>query len=95
MEKEPFNPENREDKEVITSKIDLRFFRHAEKESVKGKPDEEIELTDIGGKQAMKKSKDRDISQSVVFGSPNKRTQETAGFVMAGQLDEITGNESI
>ncbi len=95
MEKEQFNPENRENKEIITSKIDLRFFRHAEKESVKGKPDEEIELTDMGKKQAIEKSKDKDISQSVAFGSPRRRTQETAGFVMAGQLDEITGNENI
>lgn len=84
-----------ETKETITSKIDLRFFRHAEKESDKSKSDEEIELTETGRKQAVEKSEDKDISQSVAFGSPRKRTQQTAGLVMSGRLDEITGNESI
>src|SRR3989338_3137579 len=95
MEMIQFNPENREAKEIITSKIDLRFFRHAEKESDKSKSDEEIELTETGRKQAIEKSGDSDISQSVAFGSPRKRTQQTAGFVMGGSLDEITGNESL
>lgn len=92
---EKLNFENREAMEVITSKIDLRFFRHAEKESDKSKSDEEIELTETGRKQAVEKSIDNDISQSVAFGSPRKRTQQTAGFVMGGSLDEITGNESL
>lgn len=92
---EKFQPENKERKEQITSTIDLRFFRHAEKESDKSKSDEEIELTETGRKQAVEKSEDKDISQSVAFGSPRKRTQQTAGLVMSGQLDEITGNESI
>src|SRR3990167_9782283 len=94
-ETKQFNPENREAKEIITSKIELRFFRHAEKESDKNKSDEEIELTVTGRRQAVEKSKGTDISQVVAFGSPRKRTQQTAGLVMGGQLDEITGNESI
>ena len=94
-ETKQFNPENREAKEIITSKIELRFFRHAEKESDKNKSDEEIELTETGRRQAVEKSKGTDISQAVAFGSPRKRTQQTAGLVMGGQLDEITGNESI
>ncbi|MBI3685434.1 histidine phosphatase family protein [Candidatus Azambacteria bacterium] len=92
---ERFNPETKEKREQITSAIDLRFFRHAEKESDKSKSDEEIELTETGRKQTVEKSEDRDISQSVAFGSPRKRTQQTAGLVMGGQLDEITGNENI
>lgn len=92
---ERFNPETKEREEAITSKIDLRFFRHAEKESDKNKSDEEIELTETGRRQAVEKSEDKDISQSVAFGSPRKRTQQTAGLVMGGQLDEIIGNESI
>jgi len=87
--------ENKETKEVVTSKIDLRFFRHAEKESDKNKLDEEIELTETGRSQGIKKSEDQSISQSVAFGSPRKRTQQTAGFVMGGQLDQITGDESL
>lgn len=86
---------NLETAERITSKIDLRFFRHAEKESDKSKSDEEIELTETGRNQAIEKSEDTDIYQSVAFGSPRKRTQQTAGFVMGGQLEEITGNESL
>lgn len=87
--------EQKEIRENITSAIDLKFVRHGEKESVKGKPDEDIELTEKGRAQAVQKSEDKDISQSVAFGSPRKRTQQTAGFMMAGQLEEITGKESI
>lgn len=95
MESERLNLESREGKEKITSKINLRFFRHADKESNNEKTDEEIELTETGQKQAIEKSEDDDISQSVAFGSPRKRTQQTAGLVMSGQLEEITGNETI
>ncbi len=95
MKKEKFDFENKEGKEEITSRIILHFFRHAEKETAKGKPDEEIELTEQGRVQSIEKSEDEDISQSLAFGSPRKRTQQTAGFVMAGKLDEIIGNESI
>lgn len=95
MEHEQFNPESIESKENVTSKIDLRFFRHADKESNKEKTDEEIELTEKGRKQAVEKSEDGNILQSVAFGSPRKRTQQTAGLVMGGSLDEITGNETI
>jgi len=87
--------ETKESKEVITSTIDLRFFRHAEKESDKNKGDEEIELTETGRMQAIEKSEDDDLSQSVAFGSPRKRAQQTAGFVMGGQLPEITGDENL
>ena len=95
MSIEKLQPENKERQEQVTSTIDLRFFRHAEKESDKSKSDEEIELTEVGRKQAVEKSEDKDISQSVAFGSTRKRTQQTAGLVMGGQLDEITGNESL
>lgn len=92
---EQFRPETKERREQITSVIDLRFFRHAEKELDKSKSDEEIGLTETGRKQAVEKSEDKDISQSVAFGSPRKRTQQTAGLIMGGQLDDITGDESI
>ena len=95
METERFNFETKESKEKTTSTIDLQFFRHAEKESDKSKSDEEIELTETGRKQAIEKSEGKDISQAVAFGSTRKRTQQTAGLVMGGQLDEITGNESL
>lgn len=95
MEHERFSLESQESKENITSKIDLRFFRHGDKESSKEKTDEEIELTETGRKQAVEKSEDTDISQSIAFGSPRKRTQQTAGLVMGGSMEEITGDETI
>src|SRR3989339_1410392 len=95
MTMEQFSSETKEVREQITSTIDLRIFRHAEKESDKNKTDEEIELTETGRKQSVEKSEDKDISQSVAFGSSRKRTQQTAGLVMGGKLEEITGDESI
>lgn len=92
---EQFSPETKESRGQITSTIDLRIFRHAEKESDKNKTDKEIELTETGRKQAVEESEDKDISQSIAFGSPRKRTQQTAGLVMGGKLEEITGDENI
>lgn len=95
MEHERFNFESRESNENITSSVELRFFRHGDKESNKEKTDEEVELTEKGRAQAVGKSKDDDISQSIAFGSPKKRVQETVGLVMGGQLKEITGDETL
>jgi len=39
--------------------------------------------------------KDTDTRQSVAFGSPRDRAQQTALFVMSGQEDSITGNENL
>ena len=36
-----------------------------------------------------------DINQSMAFGSPRKRTQETASLIMSGKLEEITGTETL
>ena len=41
------------------------------------------------------KATDGDISQSMAFGGPKERSQETAGLMMAGLKDEITGMESL
>ncbi len=80
--------------EAYSSKIDIRFFRHDQKETDKTKSDLEIELTPDGRKHAKSLAEDTNLAQSVAFGSPRKRTQETAGFVMAGSQEDITGNES-
>lgn len=82
--------------ENFSSKIVLQFMRHDEKEkSQPGVPDEEVRLTQKGKLHAMEKAKLSDISQAVAFGSPRKRTQETAGLVMAGGMDTLTGTESL
>lgn len=92
-----------------TSKIELIFMRHDEKESdeitawwkrmmgIKGKKksDEEVRLTPEGKMHAKEKAEQDDIGQSMAFGSPRKRTQETAGLVMSGQSEEITGTETL
>ena len=95
LKTERLNFEDKEKRENITSKINLRFFRHADKESSKEKPDEAIELNETGKRQAVGTSRDSDISQSVAFGSPRKRTQQTAGLVMSGLLAEIKGDETV
>lgn len=89
------NIQNPEKQEKYTSKIELSFFRHGEKENDKLKPDDDIELTEFGKKQAILKSETKEIKQSVAFGSPKARTQETAVFVMSGNQEEITGEESL
>jgi|AntRauTorckE6833_2_1112554.scaffolds.fasta_scaffold03066_3 broad specificity phosphatase PhoE len=92
MEKQP----TIENFEQPKAKIELHFFRHDEKESDKTKSDFEIRLTESGRKHAKSLSdSETNISQSVAFGSPRKRTQETAGLQMAGFQEEITGEESL
>lgn len=90
--------EKKEIQERHTSKIELSFFRHGEKEKDDTKPDHEIPLTEIGRKQAIEKSKAsgaRKIGQAVAYGSPRIRTQETATLVMAGREEIITGKETL
>lgn len=83
-----------ESREGISSQIDLRFFRHDQKEKGEEKSDNDILLTLEGRLHAKEKARDTNIEQSIVFGSPRKRTQQTAGYVMAGGLEDITGEES-
>ncbi|MDZ7798218.1 MAG: histidine phosphatase family protein [Patescibacteria group bacterium] len=82
------------EKPEYTSKIKLSFFRHAEKEKDKSKSDLKIRLTEEGRKNSKKKSDTLNIRQSVVFGSPRERAQETASFRMSGNQEEITGEET-
>jgi hypothetical protein len=88
---------NQEQKEKFSSKIELNFFRHNDKEknADKSKTDEEVLLTDGGRMDAISHAEDTDISQSVAFGSPRMRTQETAALHMAGAMEEITGEETL
>lgn len=78
----------------IKSVIELRFFRHSIKETDPSKSDQDIELT-FDGKEYTKSQSENgtNVKQSVAFGSPRKRTQETAMLVMSGQENEVSGNE--
>ena len=99
MFKERPNFESPESLKDYTSKIEMVFMRHEEKEEEKEndktKSDEEVRLTPMGKIRAREKAEMDDIGQSMAFGSPRKRTQETAGLVMSGKLDDITGAESL
>ena len=88
----PVSPEQQEE---FSSKIELSFFRHGEKKNDREKSDFDIELTEEGKRQAVEKSEDGNPEQSVAFGSPRARAQETAAFVMAGSEEAITGEESL
>lgn len=82
------------------SEVMLHFFRHAEQLKDPNKTNQAFELTEAGRKQAMDKSEaigvERNLKQTMAFGSPRKRAQQTAGFAMAGGfVDTITGNESL
>ncbi|MCX6744471.1 MAG: hypothetical protein NTX82_03025 [Candidatus Parcubacteria bacterium] len=81
--------------EDASSVIELNFFRHGDKETDKSKSDLEIELTKAGGKEAAAKSKTKNMGQSLAFGSAKNRAQQTAGLVMAGSSECITGEESL
>lgn len=95
MFKEQINFENKEKVKDYTSKIELFFMRHDEKEDDETKSDEEIRLTKTGRIHAKGKAERDDMSQSMAFGTPEKRTQETVGLVMSGKLEEITGTETL
>ena len=89
------NFESQEDKEDYSSKIELRIFRHGKKEDSKeGQPDEKVHLTKEGKKESMREADDGTVDQSVAYGSPRERSQQTAAYTMAGNMPEITGNES-
>jgi|SRR3989344_1437378 len=81
--------------ERVTSTIKLHIFRHGAKLVAKGMPDHETPLSDFGREQAREKSTSKDISQSIAFGNPRIRTQETASLVMGGELNSINGSETL
>jgi hypothetical protein len=86
---------SKESKEKISSEIVLHFFRHSIKEKTNN-PDDLIPISQEGRKLAKEKSfKNVNLDQSVAFGSPKIRTQETAMLMMAGELDDITGDETL
>lgn len=79
------------------SKIELHFFRHSIKESfgVSG-AGATVPLSPVGRELAKANAFENvNLGQAVAFGSPRIRTQETAGFMLSGGLDNITGEETL
>ncbi len=74
--------------------VTLYFIRHGEKQKAE-KPDELLELTEKGRLQAVKLGKQirPNPNVAIAFGSPRKRTQETAACVMLAR--DIDPNASL
>jgi len=89
--------------EKVGGSVVLHFFRHGEKEKLKPgevKPDEEIRLTEKGRLQAVERGKEirGQWKTGVAFGSPRKRSRETAVRVMlASEIasEKINPNASL
>jgi hypothetical protein len=82
------------------TKIILQFMRHGEKDPNKEEPkktDEEIRLTEKGRLQAVEKGKTLNPQPEVSmgWGSPKKRTQETAFHSMLANEEKIDPNASL
>jgi len=78
------------------AKIILEFMRHGKKEDSKEKSNEDLLLTEEGRVQAHKKGEklNPQTEVSVAWGSPKKRTQETAAHVMLAN-EEINPKASL
>lgn len=73
-----------EGEKAVETRVILEFMRHGKKESAPSKADEDILLAPEGRVQVTQRGKEL-MSQpdvSVAFGSPRKRSQETAGRVL-------------
>jgi hypothetical protein len=82
------SPEKREE---YTSKIELNFFRHGNKEADENKRDDEIRLNMAGRAQAINKSvalKNPKLAKA--WGSPRVRSQETAVLIMDGRRNNLS-----
>lgn len=97
------NPElqsSAEQERVKETRVILEFMRHGEKDANKIEPkktDEEIRLTPQGRGQAMEKGKEIGPQPEVAlaWGSPKKRTQETATHVMMATDERINQDASL
>jgi len=86
-----------ENERRIKTKIILEFMRHGEKENDKTKSDEEVRLTEKGRIMAKEKGEELDSQKevSLAWGSPKKRTQETALRAMLPDIDPNASLEEI
>lgn len=97
-EQEMFGGESVENREY-SSRILLHFLRHGEKESVPGKTNQKQMLTAAGRYQGLETGlKGPEAKPSAMaFGSDIPRSQEMAGFDLAGaqRREDISGDESL
>lgn len=89
-------PKSPEAEKQIETKIILEIMRHGKKEKDDMKPNEMLMLTKEGKAQAVARGKKLNPQPevSLAWGSPRKRTQETAAHVMLANED-IDPNTSL
>ncbi len=77
--------------------IRLEFFRHDEKESDPGKPEQDIRLTQAGREHASSVGLEREpqADVAVVYGSPRVRSTETALRQALAGTGEISSEDSL
>jgi len=87
--------EPREPSEV--THVKLSIFRHGDKEKPKeGQSADRVLLSEKGRGEAMEAADpDRNVRQSLSFGSTKERSRQTAAFRMTGHESDITGDESL
>ena len=97
MENIKFTQENKESKEKVISTVELNFFRHSikEKQDIYDQGDDNLVPLSKDGKKLAQEQGEADIEQSVAFGSPRIRSQETALYKMAGGMENVTGEENL
>ncbi len=78
------HPKSPEGERQVETKIILEFMRHGKKEADKSKRNEDLMLTEEGRMQAVEKGKKLKPQPevSLAWGSPRKRSQETAAHIM-------------
>lgn len=84
--------------EQFRTRVVLDFFRHDEKDQNKTEPkktDEEVELTDAGRYSAKGQANLDKIDFAIATATDRTRAQQTAGYHMAGNIEGITGDESL
>jgi len=100
MIKEGVNPQEKEvaDQEEYTSRILLHFIRHGQKESIEGKPNFEMRLTEEGKQQSIDKGRKREVASptAMAYGSKMVRSQEEAIFewLAAAGVEDLSVKES-
>lgn len=77
--------------------VKLSIFRHGDKlKPEEGQSADRVLLSEKGRGEAMDAADpDRDVRQSLSYGSTKERSRQTAAFKMAGHELEITGDESL
>lgn len=86
--------ENKESQEKVTSKIELHLFRHSIKtrENIYDHTDDDLIPLSPEGRKLAQEQGEASMDQSVAFGSPRIRSQETSLYKMGGKIEGVTAD---